>query len=134
MWKTLASGLLLVALPCSTQAADITVNAGLAGKTPEIVGYNSGNYMPGSNTTDWWRYSGVNGARVWATPNTVEPTDDGNGWGDGVSSEPTFVARLFEQFKRTTPQDERLRFVGRVRGFIDDAAAQAVAREFQGHR
>ena len=51
---------------------NVTVSAAVAGKTPEIVGYNSGHFMPGSNTADWWRYSGVNGARVWPTPTVVE--------------------------------------------------------------
>ncbi len=49
--------------------------------------------MPGSNTADWWRYSGVNGARVWPTPTTVEPTDDLAPFGDGVTSQATFIAR-----------------------------------------
>src|SRR3954454_15806801 len=75
------------------QAVTVTASATLAGKTPEIVGYNSGHFMPGSNTADWWRYSNVNGARVWPTPTVVEPSDDLSPWGDGVSSQTTFVAR-----------------------------------------
>ncbi len=49
--------------------------------------------MPGSNTADWWRYSGVNGARVWPTPTIVEPSDDLAPYGDGVTSQTTFIAR-----------------------------------------
>jgi len=82
---------LAVALPAV--AVDITPSATVAGKTPEIVGYNSGHFMPGSNTADWWRYSGVNGARVWPTPSVVEARDDLSPWGDGVSSQATFEAR-----------------------------------------
>jgi hypothetical protein len=74
-------------------AVTVTVGAGLAGKTPEIVGYNSGHFMPGSNTADWWRYSGVNGARVWPTPTVVEASDDIAPWGDGVTSQATFESR-----------------------------------------
>lgn len=82
-----------VLAPPRAHAVTVTVNAANAGTTPEIVGYNSGHFMPGSNTADWWRYSGVNGARVWPTPSVVEGTDDGGGWGDGVSSESTFFTR-----------------------------------------
>lgn len=49
--------------------------------------------MSGSNTADWWRYSGVNGARVWPTPSVVEGSDDLAPWGDGVTSQPTFESR-----------------------------------------
>src|SRR4029079_5781648 len=66
---------LTVAIP-PAHAITVTLSNAVAGKTPEIVGYNSGHFMPGSNTADWWRYSGVNGARVWPTPTTVEPSDD----------------------------------------------------------
>jgi hypothetical protein len=74
-------------------AVNVTVSSGVAGKTPEIVGYNSGHFMPGSNTADWWRYSGVNGARVWPTPTVVEATDDLAPWGDNVTSQETFESR-----------------------------------------
>lgn len=77
----------------AVSAVNVTLPNTLAGKTPEIVGYNSGHFMPNSNTADWWRYSGVNGARVWPTPTTVEASDDLAPWGDGVSSQATFEAR-----------------------------------------
>jgi hypothetical protein len=77
----------------AAQAVTVALSNTVAGKTPEIVGYNSGHFMPGSNTADWWRYSGANGARVWPTPTTVEPTDDLAPFGDGVSSQATFIAR-----------------------------------------
>src|SRR4051812_31495581 len=72
-------------LPASpARAVDVTASATLAGKTPQTVGYNSGHFMPGSNTADWWRFSGVNGARIFSTPRTVEASDDLSPWGDGV--------------------------------------------------
>lgn len=77
----------------NASAVEITVLANVVGQTPEIVGYNSGHFMPGSNTADWWRYSGVNGARVWATPSTVEGNDDMGPWGDGVGSQSQFLTR-----------------------------------------
>src|SRR3954466_12057197 len=79
--------------PVTTHAVNVTASATLAGKTPEIVGYNSGHFVAGSNTADWWRYSNVNGARVWPTPTVVEASDDLAPWGDGVSSQATFVTR-----------------------------------------
>jgi hypothetical protein len=74
-------------------AVTVTLSATVAGKTPEIVGYNSGHFMAGSNTADWWRFSNVNGARVWPTPTTVEASDDNSWWGDGVDSQTAFVNR-----------------------------------------
>jgi hypothetical protein len=93
----LLSAFAAIALFCATTANAVTVSLSniRSGSTPEIVGYNSGHFMPGSNTADWWRYSGVNGARVWPTPTTVEASDDLGPWGDGVSSQATFVARRF---------------------------------------
>lgn len=94
----------LTVAPLPAQTISVTVSASLLApnaKTPEIVGYNSGHFMPGSNTADWWRYSGVNGARVWATPSVVEKNpavpglreDDNTQWGDGVTDQPAFLNR-----------------------------------------
>lgn len=91
--RSLGVLVLLALVPSASLAVNVTPSATLAGKTPEIVGYNSGHFMPGSNTADWWRYSGVNGARVWPTPNVVEGSDDLAPWGDGVTSQTTFEAR-----------------------------------------
>ncbi len=77
----------------SAWAVDVTVGASIVGKTPEIVGYNSGHFALNSNTADWWRYSGVNGARVWPTPSVVEGNDDLGPWGDGVGSQQQFLDR-----------------------------------------
>jgi hypothetical protein len=74
-------------------AVNVTASATLAGKTPETVGYNSGHFMPGSNTADWWHFSGVNGARIFSTPTVVEASDDLAPFGDGVSSQASFVTR-----------------------------------------
>src|SRR4029079_12060146 len=74
-------------------AVMVTISNTRSGSTPEIVGYNSGHFMPGSNTADWWRYSGVNGARVWYTPSIVDKNDDNGVWGDGVTSQDSFIAR-----------------------------------------
>ena len=40
----------------ASRAVELTVTATLSGSTPEIVGYNSGHFMPGSNVADFWRY------------------------------------------------------------------------------
>src|SRR3954464_5247092 len=74
-------------------AVTVTASATIAGRTPEIVGYNSGHFMPNSNTADWWHFSGVNGARIFSTPKTVEATDNLAPFGDGVDSQAAFVDR-----------------------------------------
>lgn len=74
-------------------AATLTVQTNKLGSTPSILAYNSGHFYPGSNTRDWWRYSGVNGARVFMSPSEIEPSDDVAPVGDGVSSAATFLGR-----------------------------------------
>lgn len=77
----------------SASAVEIELTGRVIGRTPALVGYNAGHFMPGSNTSDWWRYSGVNAARVWSTPNEVEGRDDNDVWGDGVKSSSDFDRR-----------------------------------------
>ena len=96
----MAIGAWLALFASSVEAADVTTSASVVGETPEIVGYNSGHFMPGSNTLSWWKYSGVNGARVWSTPSVVEEhpstgtrEDDNAFWGDGVSTQQQFLDR-----------------------------------------
>lgn len=86
-------------------AAEVVATAEVVGKTPDSVGYNCGHFLPGSNTASWWRYSGVNAARVWAPPSTVEGKDDDDVWGDGVASLADFQRRRRELRER--PLDSR---------------------------
>jgi hypothetical protein len=45
----------------------------VAGKTMRYVGYNQGYYVPGSNTSGWLEYAGVNSLRIWTTLNSYVP-------------------------------------------------------------
>ena len=66
----------------------------VVGPTPEIVGYNSGHFDTNSNTGDWWRYSGVTGARIFISPTQIEPSDELPPWDkDGVTDANSFAAR-----------------------------------------
>ena len=76
-----------------TSAATITVQTNILGPTPEIIAYNSGHFYPGSNTRDWWRYAGVNGARFFISPSSIEPADDLAPVGDGVTNQAGFISR-----------------------------------------
>jgi autotransporter-associated beta strand protein len=80
--------------------ATVTVSQTPVGKTLQYVGFNQGHYMPGSNTSAWVDYSGVNAFRVWATSSDYEirhgteaNRDDFAPWGDGVSDLASFNAR-----------------------------------------
>src|SRR5690606_34721604 len=53
--------------------ATITVTNENAGRSMKFVGYNQGYYFPGSNTSDWLDYSGVNSLRVWTQLNAFVP-------------------------------------------------------------
>ncbi|WP_218932004.1 CBM96 family carbohydrate-binding protein [Adhaeretor mobilis] len=81
--------------PTTAQAAEVLLSASVVGSTPKTIGYNVAHFAFGSNTESWWQYSGVNGARLWSTPNIVEPPgdDDSGPWGDGVTDESSFLAR-----------------------------------------
>ena len=48
----------------AVHAETLTVLNTEAGTTPEGLGYNLGHFMPGSNAAVWFRYSGVDAARV----------------------------------------------------------------------
>ena len=82
-----------LALAWGAGAATLTVQTNQLGATPELLGYNSGHFFPGSNTRDWWRYAGVNGARVFMSPAEVEFSDDLAPVGDGVTTEAGFLSR-----------------------------------------
>ncbi len=49
--------------------------------------------MPASNAEDWFRYSGVDAARVFISVSEIEPADDISPVGDGVNSETSFFNR-----------------------------------------
>src|SRR6187402_1220569 len=83
---------LLVAITSKLSAATLTIQTNLLGITPSLLAYNSGHFWPESNTRDWWRYSGVSGARVFITPANIEPSDDIPG-NDGVTDQVSFLSR-----------------------------------------
>jgi VCBS repeat-containing protein len=76
-----------------TAAATLTLQTNVIGVTPEILAYNSGHFYTNSNTRDWWRYAGVNGARVFVSPSDIEASDDLAPVGDGVTNQSSFVTR-----------------------------------------
>lgn len=89
-----AALLLLAALAATDllRAATLTVSPQITGTTPQDVGYNAAHFMPGSNAADWWRYSGVNAARFFVTPTTIEPALTSPAT-DGVATFAQFVGR-----------------------------------------
>ena len=59
-------------------AEPIVLSGVRTGSTPSHLGYNSGHFLPGSNTAAWWEYSGVNSSRIfsrlgWLTPDVGVP-------------------------------------------------------------
>ena len=78
---------------CSVRAETLTILDTEIGTTPVSLGYNLGHFMPASNAADWFRYSGVNAARVFISVSDIEPADDISPVGDGVTSEAGFFAR-----------------------------------------
>jgi hypothetical protein len=71
----------------------VTVHSNTVGSTPSIIGLNSGNFLPGANTTSYWRWTGVNGARIFTSAPNIERDDDIPGHGDGGNSLTSFLNR-----------------------------------------
>lgn len=99
---------LCLVLVCAIQVAmpdTFVASSKVLGRTPEVLGYNSGHFLPDSNTADRWRYSGVNGARIFSSPEMIEPcdADDLEPFGDGVTSAQEFVKR--REMLRRNPLD-----------------------------
>lgn len=89
---------LLCALLCGLSAfaqgtANITVANEVVGKTPTLLGYGQGHYMPQSNVSAWLERTGTNSLRIFMNAAYFAPQDDLAPFGDGVTSSATFEAR-----------------------------------------
>jgi hypothetical protein len=75
-------------------AATLTIQTNILGPTPVLLGYNLGHFYPGSNMRDWWRYAGVNGARIFISPTQIEPSSSILGAAAlvGVTNQASFMA------------------------------------------
>ncbi len=73
--------------------ANITVTNEVVGKTPTLIGYGQGHYMPGGNTSAWLKHSGANSLRIFMNAAYFAPQDDLAPFGDGVNSSASFEAR-----------------------------------------
>lgn len=91
--RTLLTGAATLAgaalLPSPAHAAEtgelIEIGSTVTGRGIPLVGYNTGHYLPGSNTSEWLAYSRVNAVRFFATLSEWAPTDafdPGTGIGD----------------------------------------------------
>ena len=96
----------LLLLAQSSSGQTVTINPNVVGTTPSVIGLNSGNYIPGANTLSYWRWAGVNGARIFTSAPNIEQDDDIPGHGDGVNSEASFIARRLAV--RANPTDPSL--------------------------
>ena len=59
--------------PTAARGQTVTLSGSAIGSTPSVLGYNSGHFMPGSNTASWWKYAGVNGGRIFSSPSYLTP-------------------------------------------------------------
>ncbi len=76
----------------SLGASTVTLRTDPLGSTPGCLAYNAGHFVPGSNTSDWWHYSGVTGARVFITASLIEPPSRIPDLA-GVTNQASFLAR-----------------------------------------
>ena len=77
----------------SAVAGTITVQTNILGQTPNVIGYNFGHFYPGGNTADWWRYSGVNGVRIFISPGTILPAVSPQPPGNVVTNQASFISQ-----------------------------------------
>ncbi|MEJ7849093.1 MAG: DNRLRE domain-containing protein [Pyrinomonadaceae bacterium] len=92
-FATVIAGLMICVSISGQGTANITVENEVAGKTPTLIGYGQGHYMPGSNTSAWLKRSGANSLRIFMNAAYFAPQDDLAPFGDGVNSLATFEAR-----------------------------------------
>ncbi|MCD8483606.1 MAG: hypothetical protein LR015_13695 [Verrucomicrobia bacterium] len=57
----------VLTISTTLDAARFTLTNDVDREAP-LLAYNLGHFWPGSNTVDWWRHSGVAGARIFLTP------------------------------------------------------------------
>jgi hypothetical protein len=108
-------------LVAETSAQTVTVHPSVVGATPSVIGLNCGKLMPGANTTSYWRWTGVNGARIFTSAPNIEQDDDIPGQGDGVNSEASFVSRrLLVRAAPTNPAN--INFVEFENGYAGNGA------------
>lgn len=87
------AGLIICVSVFGQGTANITVTTEVVGKTPTLIGYGQGHYMPGSNTSAWLKRSGANSLRIFMNAAFFAPQDDLAPFGDGVSDSASFEAR-----------------------------------------
>ncbi|GAA4984889.1 DNRLRE domain-containing protein [Actinopolymorpha pittospori] len=78
--------------PSAAGAVGVVVQNESAGRGMPLVGYNTGHYMPGSNTSAWLEYSRVNAVRFFASFTQWAPDEAFDG-GAGIESVQDFDAR-----------------------------------------
>jgi hypothetical protein len=84
--------LVAVVLQSTARAGTVTVETNILASTPAIVGYDSGHFWPGSDTADWWRYSGVTGARIFVSPTIIEPASEFPSVYNTVTNQASFLS------------------------------------------
>ena len=83
----------LALLTADSTAGTLTVKTNKLAATPNLLAYNAAHFYPGSNTREWWRYSGVTGARVFLSAGLLDSAQDITVSGSGVTSQATFLSR-----------------------------------------
>ncbi|MBA4124412.1 MAG: DNRLRE domain-containing protein [Acidobacteria bacterium] len=94
--KSVLNALIIIAFGISIFAqgtANVTVSNEIVGKTPTLIGYGQGHYMPGSNVSAWLERSGANSLRIFMNAAYFAPQDDLAPFGDGVTDSASFEAR-----------------------------------------
>ena len=102
----------LVIAPRGAHGQTITLSGSVIGSTPTTLGYNSGHFLPGSNTASWWKYSGVNGSRIFSSPSYMTP-----GSSTYFRSESTLALSATTQAQFVTQRDA-LRASGTATTFV----------------
>lgn len=85
--------IMLIAVSVCTYAAEITIRDNPVGPTPQVLAYNMGNFYPGSNAADWWRYSRVSGARIFLSPSHIHVEGTERPGDAEVIDQDSFLAR-----------------------------------------
>lgn len=89
-WRWIVVSTVIGLVAARVDAQTVTLSGSVVGSTPSRLGYNSGHFVAGSNTVSWWKYAGVNGARIFSSPVNVTPASD---FPTTASSQADFTAK-----------------------------------------
>jgi MBG domain len=91
-FRSVAIATVLGGIIGTNRADQIVVTATTNSTTPALMGYNLADYWTNGNTVAWWRYSGVNAARIFISPSSLRIATVNGSYGGRACTNPIIPA------------------------------------------